>query len=412
MGAEDRLASWDSFADVETEQAIMQKTTVLIVGADPNVEANLRGALQGMAQIVASPVKPEQVADEYRRVNPGVVLVAVSAQTPENFGYIYNVTAAGGVVIVVSQSKESDLILRAMRSGAREFVVDSDADEIQMAVRAQAVSLQAPSDGSVITVFPAKGGVGATMIATNLAGALQRQGMRVCLLDLDFHLGDVVSFMDIAGNYSISDVLSNLARLDRDLLETSMTKHSSGVAVLAQSGKMEESEHIAPADIGKLIGVLRQHYDRVIIDGVRGFDEIALAALDASQSLLMTLTQDVPAVRNAQRCLELFGRLGYDQSKVKLILNRYQKASRITLDVIADTLHVPVAHTISNDFVSIIDAINRGVLLVDAAPRARLTQDIADLASIVNGGAAAPAPQAKGGFLRGLLGRRTANGTT
>jgi len=390
----------------------MQKTTVLIVGADATVEANLRRALQSMAQVVSSPVRPEQVAEEYRRVKPGVVLVAVSAQAPENFGFIYNVTAAGGVVVVVSQSKESDLILRAMRSGAREFVVDSDADEIQMAVRAQAVSLQAQPDGSVITVFPAKGGVGATMIATNLAGALQKQGLRVCLLDLDLHLGDVVSFMDIAGNYSISDVLSNLARLDRDLLETSITKHSSGVAVLAQAGKMEESEHINPADVGKLIGVLRQHYDRVIVDGVRGFDEMALAALDASQVLLMTLTQDVPAVRNAQRCLELFGRLGYDQTKVKLLLNRYQKASRITLEVIADTLHVPVAHTISNDFVSIIDAINRGVLLGEAAPRARLTQDIADLAAIVSGGTVAAAAPGKTGFLRGLLGRRTADGTT
>ena len=390
----------------------MQKTTVLIVGAEPAVEANLRGALQAMAQVVSSPVRPEQVADEYRRVKPGVVLVAVSAQTPQNFGYIYNVTAAGGVVVVVSQSKDSDLILRAMRSGAREFVVDSDPDEIQMAVRAQAVSLQPQPDGSVITVFPAKGGVGATMIATNLAGAMQRQGLRVCLLDLDLHLGDVVSFMDITGSYSISDILSNLARLDRDLLETSITKHSSGVAVLAQSGKMEESEHINAAEVGKLIAVLRQHYDRVIIDGVRGFDEMALAALDASQVLLMTLTQDVPAVRNAQRCLELFGRLGYDQTKVKLVLNRYQKASRITLEVIADTLHVPVAHTISNDFVSIIDAINRGVLLVDAAPRARLTQDIADLASILSGGTVASGAPAKGGFLRGLLGRRTADGTT
>lgn len=390
----------------------MQKTTVLIVGTDATVEANLRRALQGMAQIVTSAVRPEQVADEYRRVKPGVVLVGVSAETPQNFGYIYNVNAAGGVVVVVSQSKESDLILRAMRSGAREFVVDSDPDEIQMAVRAQAVSLQPQPDGSVITVFPAKGGVGATMIATNLAGALQRQGLRVCLLDLDLYLGDVLSFLDLAGNYSISDVLSNLGRLDRDLLETSITKHGSGLAVLAQSGKMEEAEHLAASEIGKLIGVLRHHYDRVIIDGVRGFDEMALAALDASQALLMTLTQDVPAVRNAQRCLELFGRLGYDQQKVKLVLNRYQKASRITLEVIADTLHVPVAHTISNDFVSIIDAINRGVLLNEAAPRARLTQDIADLAAIVNGGSAAPATPAKSGFLRGLLGRRTADGTT
>jgi pilus assembly protein CpaE len=390
----------------------MQKTTVLIVGADQAVEANLRRALQNMAQVVTSAVRPEQVADEYRRVNPGVVLVAVSAQTPHNFGYIYNVTAAGGVVVVVSQSKDSDLILRAMRSGAREFVVDSDVDEIQMAVRAQAVNLEAHPDGSVITVFPAKGGVGATTIATNLAGALQRKGLRVCLVDLDLHLGDVVSFMDIAGNYSISDVLSNLARLDRDLLETSITKHSSGVAVLAQNGKMEESDHINPADVGKLLGVLRQHYDRVIIDGVRGFDEMSLAALDASQSLLMTLTQDVPAVRNAQRCMELFGRLGYDQSKIKLVLNRYQKASKITLDVISDTLKVPVAHTISNDFVSIIDAINRGVLLVDAAPRAKLTQDITDLTAIVGGTEPAVDKAKPKSFLRGLLSRRVVDGTT
>lgn len=391
----------------------MQKTTVLIVGADQTVEANLRRALQNMAQVVTSAVRPEQVAEEYRRVKPGVVLVAVSAQTPHNFGYIYNVTAAGGVVVVVSQSKESDLILRAMRSGAREFVVDSDADEIQMAVRAQAANLSANPDGSVITVFPAKGGVGSTMLATNLAGALQRKGLRVCLVDLDLHLGDVVSFMDISGNYSISDLLSNLARLDRDLLETSITKHSSGVAVLAQSGRMEESEHIAPADIGKLLGILRKHYDRVIVDGVKGFDEMALATLDASQMLLMVLTQDVPAVRNAQRCLELFGRLGYDQQKVKLILNRYQKASKITLEVIGDTLKVPVAHTISNDFISIIDAINRGVLLVEAAPRAKLTQDISDLVSLVGGEPVAEGGQARPkGFLRGLLSRRVVDGTT
>jgi pilus assembly protein CpaE len=390
----------------------MNKTIVLIVGADPGVEANLRRALQGMAQIVSSPVRPEQVADEFRRVRPGVVLVAVSPQTPQNFGYIYNVTAAGGVVVVVSQSKDSDLILRAMRSGAREFVMDSDADEIQMAVRAQAKVPEIATEGSVITVFPAKGGVGATTIATNLAGALQRQGLRVCLVDLDLHLGDVTSFMDIASTYTISEILSNLSRLDRDLLETSITKHSSGVAVLAQNDRMEDSEQIAAADVGKLLGVLRKHYDRVIVDGVRGFDEMSLAVLDASQMVLMVLTQDVPAVRNGQRCLELFGRLGYDQHKIKLILNRYLKASKITLEVVAETLKIQVAHTISNDFVSIIDAINRGVLLMEAAPKAKLTQDIVDMVSVVTDQVIPADKAAPKGFLRGFLSRRVADGTT
>ena len=66
----------------------------------------------------------------------------------------------------------------------------------------------------------------------------------------------------------------------------------------------------------------------------------------------MTLTQDVPAVRNGQRCLELFGRLQYDQGRIKLLLNRYQKASKITIEVVGETLGQPLTHTISNDFLS------------------------------------------------------------
>jgi pilus assembly protein CpaE len=216
--------------------------------------------------------------------------------------------------------------------------------------------------------------------------------------------------MDVAGNYSITDVLANMARLDRDLLSTSMTKHASGVNVLAQSGKMEEAEHIKGHDITNLLNFLKKNYDRIVIDGVRGFDEISLAALDGSQHLLMVLTQDVPAVRNGQRCLELFNRLGYDQNKVKLILNRYQKSSKITLDVIAETLKVPVSHAISNDFVSVIDAINRGLLLKDAAPRARLTQDIQALAPFVAGPRKDQAQRKR--FLSGLFGKKVADGTT
>jgi pilus assembly protein CpaE len=124
----------------------------------------------------------------------------------------------------------------------------------------------------------------------------------------------------------------------------------------------------------------------------------------------MVLTQDVPAVRNGQRCLELFGRLGYDSTKVKLILNRYQKSSKITLDVVADTLRVPVSHAIANDFVSVIDAINRGLLLRDAAPRARLTQDIQGLTMLVAGARRGEAPRKS--FLGGLFGgKKVADGS-
>ena len=369
-------------------------------------------ALRDVCSIMPLNVPAELIADEYRRLNPGAAIVVVSAQTPQRFGLIYNIVAAGGVVIVISPTKDPELILRAMRAGAREFVLESDHEELKLAVRSQAqvTEQQQDGNGSVITIFGAKGGVGCTTIASNLAGALQVAGARVCIIDLDFHLGDVLSFMDVAGNYSITDVLQNMGRLDRELLENSMMRHPTGVNVLAQSGKMEEAEHIKGSDIGNLLTFLRKHYNYIILDGVKGFDEISLAALDGSQHVLMILTQDVPAVRNGQRCLELFGRLGYDQSKVKLILNRYQKSSKITLDVVADTLKVPVAHAIANDFVSVIDAINRGLLLKDAAPRARLTQDIQGLILLVAGSRKDQAPRKS--FLGGLFGKKAADGST
>ena len=186
----------------------------------------------------------------------------------------------------------------------------------------------------------------------------------------------MLSFLDVAGTYSITDVLANMSRLDRELLDSSVTKHRSGINVLAQSSKVEEAEQIKAQDISALLEFLRRNYDFVIVDGVRGFDELSLAALDGSQHVFLVLTQDVPAVRNGQRCLELFGRLQYDQNRIKLLLNRYQKASKITTEVVSETLGHPLTHTIANDFILLIDAINRGVLLTDAAPRAKITQDI------------------------------------
>src|SRR5678809_90781 len=109
-------------------------------------------------------------------------------------------------------------------------------------------------------------------------------------------------------------------------------------------------DRIKAQDISALLEFLRRNYDFVIVDGVRGFDELSLAALDGSQHVFLTLTQDVPAVRNGQRCLELFGRLQYDQNRIKLLLNRFQKASKITTEVVAETLGHPLTHTIANDF--------------------------------------------------------------
>jgi pilus assembly protein CpaE len=179
--------------------------------------------------------------------------------------------------------------------------------------------------------------------------------------------------------------------------------------VLAQSGKVEDAETVRAADALAVVDLMRKHYRHLVVDGISGFDELSLAVLDASQHIVMVLTQDVPSVRSAKRCVELFHRLGYDDRKIKLVVNRFHRNSKINSEVIAEAIGLPVAHTLSNDFQSAIEAINRGQMLESIAPRSALTRDIEALAPLFTG--ADDTGAERRGFFRGLWSRKANDGS-
>jgi pilus assembly protein CpaE len=386
----------------------MTKPSVLILGAEPANEPALREALDAVASVSASQATGDRAVEAYRLLAPQAVLVALGPSADASFRLVAALVGLGARVVVVGAVKDPDLILGAMRAGAREFAVLADATEVARAVLAQARPAETGL-GGLITVFPTRGGVGATTVAVNLAGALQRRGSKTCLLDFDLYLGDVLSFLDLPGTYSMTDVIANRSRLDSELLETSVVRHPSGLRVLAQSGKVEDAEAVRPPDVVAMLDLLRRHHGHLVVDGIAGFDELSLAVLDASQQIVMVLTQDVPAVRSTKRCIELFRRLGYDGSKIKLVLNRHQRQSKITSEVITEAVGLPVTHTLSNDFASAIESINRGLMLNEVAPRSPLTRDIEALAPILSGTSTEPERR---GFLRGLWSKKGSDGSS
>lgn len=305
--------------------------------------------------------------------NPALLLLGPPANR-DDYRLIEQVRQRDMRVIVAAENKDADVILHALRAGAAEFVVHSDDADLRRAIRSLTVTHTAM--GRVVTVFPAKGGVGATAVAVNLAGLARDHVERVCLLDLATHLGDVPAFLDLECSYTIADVLANLQRLDRDLLDSSVTRHARGFHVLAHNGNAEAAEGVTPADIEKVVAFLRQHFDCVIIDGVRGFDELSLGALDASDQVILLMTQDVPSVRNADRCAAIFKKLGYGEEKVCLVINRFHKSSPLVPSAIEESTSLHVAATLANDFPALVGAINRGTLLAQVAPRSRLTRDL------------------------------------
>jgi pilus assembly protein CpaE len=353
----------------------MNAPTVLLSGIRPHTEAMLRAAFPDLDFTTAG-AGPSQGS-------AALAVVALGGDADAGFRMVRELALGGASVLVLGPAKDADLILRAMRHGAKEFVVADDDEAVAHALREQARPLRGTGGGAVYALFPAKGGVGATTLATNLAGALQRAGERTCLVDLNLNMGDVLAFLDLAGGFSISDVVANMRRLDRELLESSVMRHpASGIHVLAQTHRIEESDRVSPAALSTVLSLLRQHYGAVVLDGLRSFDEVSLAAVDASDQILLVVTQEVPAVRDARRCTDLFRRLGAE-SKLKLVVNRFRNGHEINPEVVAETVGLPVAATVANDYPAVIRAVNRGQMLLDDAPRAPVTKDVEKLVRVV-----------------------------
>lgn len=358
-----------------------QIPSVVVVGTRDLETIVLRRQLDGVAEILIDVAEPANAHDVIRERRPQLVILFMDHDRDGAIALARQLASERVASIMVSRDRDPDTILLAMRSGARDFAyLEGDDNDVRRAVIALASTPVAATShrGTVVAVFGCKGGSGATTIATNLAGALlgADEQRRVVLLDLDAQLGDVLVFLDLVSSYSWTDLLRNLHRLDDELVHRSLTTHSSGLRVVAQSGDLEEADKLDAAAVIQTLAFLRQHYDYVIVDGLRDFGELALAALDAADRVAVTLTQDVPALKNASRCLGVFHRLGYRGDKLKLVVNRYHKRDKLDLETISDALGAPIDATVANDYATVIRSINEGVLLARSAPHAEVTESV------------------------------------
>ncbi len=385
----------------------MTTRPVLLAGAPESLLQQLRGALPNA---VLKPCKAGLSAEQFRAAGAAAAVVALEPDPETGFRTVRDLALAGVPAIVVGSQKDADLILRAMREGAKEFVLVGDGPGLVRALRALLRGGEGRTAGAVHAVFPSKGGVGATTLAANLAGLLQARGERTCLVDLNLNMGDVLAFLDLPGGFSISDVIANIGRLDRSLLDTTLLRHRSGIHVLAQSHRVEDADRVDPGALSALIGFLREHYGAVVLDGLRSFDDLSVAALDASDNVLLVATQEVPAVRDARRCVQLFQRLGHDR-KLALVVNRYQKQLEIDVQVMADTVGEPVRATVANDYPAVIRCVNKGLLLAEEAPKAQVTRDCDAIATLLLGTEPEQQPAAKRSFFQRILPLRASHAT-
>lgn len=394
----------------------MSKIPVVIIDNDLNARETLKEAIKGKPAlgIMAEFDSMDAGFNAVLKEKPPVVFIDITHDTQEVLEHInrINVQNPGTNVFVMSESDSSDTVMQAMRAGAREFLLKPlNEDELKFVVN-KAVSLtkaitsgEERNEGKIITVFSNKGGIGKTSIASNLAVNLADMTKeKVVLIDLNLQLGDITTFLNLNPAYDVSYLTNNLSRIDEGFLFGSLEKYKNkNLYVLADPPYLEQAEEVSAEKIEALLTILKMYFSYIIIDASNVFDAKTLSALDNSDDILLVSIVNLPAIRNAQRCLDLFERLDYPSSKIKLIINRYMKDDEITSKDVENTLNHPIFWKIPNNYFTIISSINKGIPVCDVEPDSPLAKNYKQLAGLICNKEVKQGQTQKQSFLKSLL---------
>ncbi len=387
-----------------------QPLTFVILSTGINTFKEIRSALQeaeGGARLLAGGDDHEQVYEQIVHLRPSAAVITLGPNLEQGLALIERLTneAVPTALICAAQDASPELILRSMRAGAREFLRLPIIREEFITVIARTAEfcstrVETPKKkGRMIAVFSSKGGCGTTFMATNLAAAINQPTV---LVDLNLQAGDLPLFLGVEAKYSIADLVENRVRMDDSLLSSYVTPYSSTLALMAAPREADSADDIEPEHIFEALERLRERYDYVVLDPQHTFDAITLAALDQADDIVLVLTLDIPAIRSAQRSLEIFDRLGYPRKKVRVVVNRWSKQIALDLRHVEKFLGEPVVGFVPSDYQPVVNSINLGQPLVLSDSTSKISTEIKRIATTLLGvGTAVVEAQPQ---RRGLLG--------
>lgn len=287
------------------------------------------------------PNLPVRIVHDVNIYPHAAVLIDISADPEQGLRALEQIRQSAPTVYAILSAAQlsEDFLLRSMRMGGSDFLQQplkraefSDA-MTRLEEHLQRLHRQGRQLGRMYTFVGVKGGVGTTTAAVNFAAMCARQNKSTVLVDLDMDSGDAACYLGLRHQYSLADVVENLDQLDQAMLDGIVARDPLGFSVLCAPEEIEKSQNIGEQHLREIGGFLIERFDVVIVDGSRALDPLLLSCLELSDSIFVMLTQEFPAVRNAQHYLSALARAGYGHEAVKLIVNRHEKRG---------TLHVSI----------------------------------------------------------------------
>jgi pilus assembly protein CpaE len=394
-----------------------EKIRVLIVDDIPETRENVRKllAFEADVEVVGVAGTGREAVQLARDLQPNIVMMDINMPDMDGIAAVEMISRDVPIaqVIMMSVQSEADYLRRSMLAGARDFLTKPFTSEDLVSTirrvhrmgqtRAATLAAAAPSQaqpqaskggpssagrsgksGGVIVVFGPKGGIGTTLLAVNLAVGLHQRPdtNKVIVVDVSLQFGDVGVFLNLSPNRNISDLCATIEDLDPDSIDTAALPHtSSGIKALLAPPRPEMADLVGPDHLKRILEELRKQYDYVVVDTATIINDTILTALDLADRIVLVATPDIPAIKNARLFFEITDALNYPPNKIMLVINKVDKRSGITAQMIEDNIKHQVVGQIPLDEILVLNSINRGVpLMVDqrAKPIGQALQQLAE----------------------------------
>lgn len=348
-----------------------------IVDTDRSAAEMLHGALGPETVVLTSLEALRQHLDSNPADDVVVLSSAVDLYSALALAESLRVSRPSLGVILLRRRVDTSVLHDALRAGVREVVDERDLHAITTAVRraravGRAMREQSGSaadqdgrrHGRIVTVFSAKGGCGKTTLATNLGVVLAERGQReVCIVDLDLAFGDVAVALGLRPVRTIADAVPLADSIDGPTLSSLLTVHSPGVRTLAAPLEPGLAEQIPTDLVTRVLGLLREQFDYVVVDTPPAFTDHVLAIFDQTDVLALIATLDIPALKNLNLTLETLQLLNYPRERWRVVINRSDSKVGLLLSEVEKSLRIPITGQIPSSR-DVPTSINRGKPIV------------------------------------------------
>jgi pilus assembly protein CpaE len=382
----------------------MDRINVIIAENELSEREKLKSQLAGEQdiQIVGEARDGKECLDLVTRQRPDIVLIKEDLPVLNGLAAAEQITTdlpEVGVILILSGSEGQEVWHKMLRAGIKEFITQpltadrlleevrkvaaiqaKAAKRVGAAVPAQPVAPVGPKR-QVITVTGPRGGCGKTVIAANLSVALARTSEAVALVDLNLWGGDVAMMLDVTPKRTLGDLLPGFGGIDYDVVDSVMSKHASGVSVLAAplTGTFDGST-LSRYMVQSILEALREHYEYTIIDTGYANLESTLAAMDYSDLILVVVGMDLPRLRDGKLYLKNLLAANYPKEKIRVIVNRATSSKEISSSEVETILEFPVATQIPSDDALVGSSVNLGQTFVNSNPNKPVAKALLALA--------------------------------